>query len=162
MSVFQRDMKKKPIRIDDSKTSLLVTERKIVPLYVDSGEEIDGEKVGTIKLKVIETKIDGQAYINSFADECGVKNVMRRFAMTGDPSLFAQHQVIENVDATELPQKSQEELYALLPDELKKGRTFEEFVKTCTADELKAYTEGVISAYQVEEQSKKTEVTENE
>jgi len=160
--VFQRDMKQKPIRIDDTKTSLMVTERKIVPIYVDSGEVIDGEKVGSIKLKVIETKIDGQAYINSFADECGVKNVMRRFAMTGDPSLFAQHQVIENVDATELPKMTQEELYALLPDELKKGRTFEEFVKTCTADELKAYTEGVISAYKVEEEPKKMEVTENE
>ena len=43
------------------------------------------------KLKVVKTTIeDRDAYIQSFADESGVYNILKRYSMTGDMSLLNQ------------------------------------------------------------------------
>lgn len=152
---------KKEIKICKIGSPTMVTERKVYPIYVDSGEKIDGEPVGSITLKVVETKVDIQEYINSFADDCGVENVLRKFARTGDASLFAVHQPIENVDATKMPEKSAEELFADLPADLRKDMTFEQFVKSLTQEQLQAYIDGLV-ADSIAAQTKKEEVSNNE
>lgn len=43
----------------------------------------------TRDFKVVEAgKEDRQAYIDSFADDCGVYNVLKKYALTGDASLL--------------------------------------------------------------------------
>lgn len=37
-------------------------------------------------------KEDRQAYIDSFADDCGVYNVLKKYSLTGDASLLNQHE----------------------------------------------------------------------
>ena len=47
-------------------------------------------------------KEDRQAYIDSFADECGVYNVLKKYAITGDASLLNARQGFYG-DISELP-----------------------------------------------------------
>lgn len=138
-------LQKKQERDISAGSKTMVINRKVYPIYVDSGEKIDGDAVGTLKLKVVNEEVDIREYVNSFADECGVENVLKKFARTGDASLFAQHQVIENVDATKIPDGNAEELFNSLPDDLKKNMSYEEFVKTLTGEQLKAYIDGMVA-----------------
>lgn len=44
-------------------------------------------------LEVVETELeDREAYIQSFADDCGVYNVLKKYAKTGDASLLSQRE----------------------------------------------------------------------
>lgn len=158
MSIFTP--KKKIKKEHNPGSTTMVTSRKVYPIYVDSGEKIDGEPVGSLKLKVVNETVDIKEYINSFAGEVGVANVLRKFAKTGDMSLFAQNQVIENVDATKLPEQSAEELFKSLPEDLRKDMTYEQFVKTLTGEQLKAYIDGMVADSIAEANKPKEEVKE--
>lgn len=55
-------------------------------------------------LKVVETeKEDREAYIQSFASECGVYNVLKKYSKTGDISLLQQGSAIY-ADLSKLPE----------------------------------------------------------
>lgn len=47
-------------------------------------------------------KEDRQAYIDSFESECGVRNILKKYALTGDASLLNQRQGFY-ADLSELP-----------------------------------------------------------
>lgn len=49
------------------------------------------------------SKEDRQAYIDSFADDCGVYNVLKKYALTGDASLLTRSEGYYG-DITDLPQ----------------------------------------------------------
>lgn len=48
------------------------------------------------------SKEDRQAYIDSFADDCGVYNVLKKYSLTGDASLLNQREGFYG-DISELP-----------------------------------------------------------
>lgn len=57
----------------------------------------------TMALEIVDTdKEDRQAYIDSFADECGVMNVLKKYALTGDASLLNQRELSYG-DISDLP-----------------------------------------------------------
>lgn len=53
--------------------------------------------------KIVEgDKEDRQAYIDSFADDCGVYNILKKYSLTGDASLLNQREGFYG-DITDLP-----------------------------------------------------------
>lgn len=61
------------------------------------------------------------------------------YLRTGDSSLFNQRQALPVGDYSQLPTESAEEIFKKIPAELVAGRSMEQFLKTLTADQLKAY-----------------------
>lgn len=51
---------------------------------------------------VASDKEDRQAYIDSFKDDCGVMNVLKKYALTGDTSLLSQREAFYG-DISDLP-----------------------------------------------------------
>lgn len=117
----------------------------------------NGEYV--IEEVAVETsRIDTQEYIDSFKDDVGIENILKKFQLVNDPDLLVQvkrptvpvaDDGMEFVqDYTGLPsdeetalnlaKKAQAE-FASLPSELVKGRSFNEFAKTCTKEELVSF-----------------------
>lgn len=134
---------------------------QVLPVYVDSGEEIDGKKIGIIEPQVISDRVDIQKYINSFAKDCGVENILKRFKATGDLSLFRQQPVIDGVDATSIPKRSVEEIYKDVPAELKGQKTAEQFLKSLTNEQLIQFAE-TLAAKAAAAKEASTEVKVNE
>lgn len=57
----------------------------------------------TRDFKIVEgSKEDRQAYIDSFAEECGVYNILKKYSITGDVSVFNRSQGFYG-DISELP-----------------------------------------------------------
>lgn len=142
-------------------STIYIMNKKVLPVYVDSGEKVDGENIGIVQGKITYDKIDISKYINSFASQCGVENVIRMFNKTGDLSLFRQNQVIENVDATKIPDKSLDELYKDIPEELKGDKDVVSFIKTLSKEQLVALAKSMKAKAQ-EEAAKAKEVHANE
>ena len=110
------------------------------------------------KSPVITSEIDTQEYIESFVDDVGIENILKKFALTHDPELLNQvstptvpidedgKQVIQ--DYTGLPDTEEaalkmavraKEEFGNLPPELVGNRSFAEFAENFTQDELIAY-----------------------
>lgn len=143
----------KPVNTDAAK-SIITSELK------DKVKVIDAKKGDYVIEQVAEitSKIDTQAYIDSFAGDVGIENILKKFQLLKDESLFKQVKRPEiSVDpldkegrekvqdysdipsdeesAIRLAAKAQAE-FACLPQELVKGRSFNEFAETCTKEEL--------------------------
>lgn len=107
---------------------------------------------------VLTEKIDTKEYINSFKDDVGIENILRKFDLCKDPELFNQTKRVSvsiAEDGKELVQDytgvptSEEEALRLakraksefdnLPSDLVKGRSFKDFAETCTKEELLAF-----------------------
>lgn len=107
----------------------------------------DGDEDFVIENKIIEHKRDIAQEINAQADQVGVYNLMKRVALTGDDSLLPPPLektgvtsdytgVPDNLLDADLMAKERIAQFNALPDELKKGRNFEEFMTTFTQDEF--------------------------
>lgn len=113
-----------------------------------------------VVIKVIKetSRVSANDYVQSFKDDVGIENILKRVALTGDISLLNQRSrevgsVDENgyevlQDYTGVPGdvfeaakivKSGRDVFASLPADLVKGRSFTEFVETATDDEIQAY-----------------------
>jgi hypothetical protein len=110
----------------------------------------DGEEDFIIEDKVIEHKRDIKQEINAQADDVGVYNLMKRVALTGDDSLMPEPMpktgvtsdytnVPDNLLDADLMAKQRIAEFDSLPDALKKGRSFEEFMSSFTQDEFSAW-----------------------
>lgn len=140
----------------------------------DEVEKITDDKTKkedfVVKKVVRETsRISADEYVQSFKDDVGIENILKKVALTGDVSLLNQRQrstgvVDENGyevlqdytgipgDALEAAQavKSGRDVFSSLPADLVKGRSFAEFVETATADELQAY---MLASYEAQKKA---------
>lgn len=112
------------------------------------------------------TKEDRQAYIDSFKDDCGVYNVLKKYALTGDSSLLQRADSfyadisdlpVDQLNPAQVSEKAQDSIVKL-NQLLGKELTADELAKM-TNDQLAALVkEAVESKTKVEE---KVEVKEN-
>lgn len=149
----KREYKHTPFECSDIVTLEVADEIKKITDDVTKKEDFVIEKV------VRETsRLDANDYVQSFADDVGIENILKKIALTGDVSLLNQRQrsigqVDENgyevlQDYTGIPGdvleaaaivKSGRDVFSSLPADLVKGRSFAEFVETATQDEIQAY-----------------------
>lgn len=111
----------------------------------------EGESDFVVRTKFIEHKDDIKALINSQADKVGVNNLVKRVLMTGDTSLIPAVNVDKEakvIDITNIPAslldaditaKESVAYYDSLPDGLKKGRTYAEFMSSITSEEFNQF-----------------------
>lgn len=102
-----------------------------------------------LESKVVEVRKDIRQLIQSQSDEVGLDNMLKKFAMSGDLStLPPQMNNGEIQDITNLPQDNAEYFvyihklaaeYESLPADLRKDMTLDQFVKSMTDDQIKAY-----------------------
>lgn len=135
--------------------------KNIVSCELQDKVTVTDKKSGAyvIEKEVVETsRVDTQAYIDSFKDDVGIENILRKFNMVNDPELLNQvkrptvpigedgKEVIQ--DYTGIPTTEEEALkiakramteFDNLPKELTKGRTFNQFAESCTKEELLTY-----------------------
>lgn len=119
--------------------------------------------------EVIETSaVSREDYINSFQDEVGLENILRKVSLTGDVSLLNKTGRVGDVDfvdkdgvahekvcdITDLPQTPEAaaaivargyELFKDIPEDLKANRSFAQFVEGCSDEELKTYLQAQIT-----------------
>lgn len=106
--------------------------------------------------KIKETKRSIKEVIDSQADDVGLDNALRKFALTGDPSVLpGPVQANDNIlDLTSLPEDSADYFkyihglassFEALPVELRKDLTMEEFTKKVINGEINvdAYFESI-------------------
>lgn len=106
--------------------------------YLVSTGEKDTDFVTKTRVIEFERK-NRQDYIDSFADDVGVLNVLKKCALSNDESLIKQRPDGVFIDVTNFP-KSKEEIYKTvekgvdafdkLPDDVKKKMSMEQFVNT--------------------------------
>lgn len=137
---------------------------KILTTELVDKAEIVNSKTGEYVIKQdvkITSSIDTQEYIQSFADDVGIENILKKFDLVKDPELLNQvtrptvpiaedgKEVVQ--DYTGLPANEEEALklavqardeFNSLPEDLVKGRSFSEFAESCTKEELLAYIQG--------------------
>lgn len=120
----------------------------------------------------VTSKVNRKEYIQSFKDEVGLENILRKVEMTGDVALLDQTHRVPGaiaddgkevlVDYTKVPSSPEEAakiieqgraVFSNIPDDLKANRSFVDFVEGCTDAEVKAYLQAVL---------KKSEVDKNE
>lgn len=126
---------------------------------VDKVNVVDSKKgTFTTSSEVVETsRIDTQEYIDSFKNDVGIENILKKFELVKDPALFNQvsrptapldedgKEIIQDYtniltenDAINLAQRARVE-FESLPKELVKGRSFTDFAESCTKEELLAF-----------------------
>lgn len=114
----------------------------------------DGEEDFVITQKIIEHKRDIVQEINSQADSVGVYNLIKRVALTGDESLYPEPMpktgvvsdytnVPDNLLDADLMAKQRLNDFNNLPDSLKKGRSFEEFMTSFNQEEFNAWLSSI-------------------
>lgn len=104
----------------------------------------------TLVPKIKESKRSIREVIDSQADDVGLDNIMRKFALTGDQSVLPSpvQATDEILDLTRLPQDGAEYFtyihalaaqYEALPIELRQDMTMDEFIKNVTQDQVNSY-----------------------
>lgn len=118
-------------------------DREVYLEFVQTGLDENGKAIGSIEPVVHETKTSIDDVIGAYKDKVGLRNILMRYARTGDDSLFAQRQTLPSGDYSAVPNKSPEEIYASLPKELTQGLSLAEFMKTFTPEMLKNFLDSL-------------------
>ena len=118
----------------------------------------EGEEDFVIETKFVEQKRDIEKFINAQAGEVGVYNLLDRIAKTGDESLLPKAFDDKSgaiLDYTKFPEDLADAYdqgnkaayaYSTLPEELKKGRSFDEFAANVTDAEAIEFVKALIAA----------------
>lgn len=118
---------------------------------VDKVKKIgEGEDDYIIVKKEVITKTKIDEVIQAQADEVGLDNLLKKFAITGDPSVLPEAMPEDGVtfDMTGMPQdlieadnyfKAMKAKFDALPEELKQGRDFSAFMATINQQQFDAY-----------------------
>lgn len=118
----------------------------------------EGEEDFTIITKFVERREDINKLINSQANEVGIYNLLDRIAKTGDDTLLPKPfddksgQVLDYTrfpeDLMDVHQQQDQAAIAFdsLPDELKKGRKFEDFAANVTDAEAIEFIKAFIQS----------------
>lgn len=157
-----------PVSVSDSDDDKYIIGRELKDSVKMTGDK-DTDFV--IEKKVVEiSRVDRQEYIDSFSDDVGILNIMKKVALTGDSSLINQRsRVPGEVDDNGLEKVNDitglndpemirnnlskaDQMLNMLPEDLR-------YAIACMSDaELKAFVEGKISeAKAVESNTKEGE-----
>ena len=142
--------------LNKAKWDLYYIDRVLKDKVVKTG---DGEDDYTIVKVVVEDKRSIKETIDSQANDVGLNNILRKYALTGDESILPERAVDngEVIDMTQMPQDlieannfyaNQKALYDNLPQEITKGRSFSEFMTNFTQAEFNAYVAALAAAAQ--------------
>ena len=155
----------KPIEFETT-----VKETVLVPY----SEEVDGDPENVvIKYKpVVKNEYDLQAYIESFADEVGIQNILKKLAISGDKSILNQtgreplcpDGGLEPIqDYSDVPKSKAEAFNAVvagvqafddLPEEVKGKMSLTQFVQLFGQEEFDNYIKGLMAANAPKEENK--------
>lgn len=134
----------------------------------DKPKIINGKKGDfVVEKEVVETaRVDTQEYIDSFKGQCGIENIMKKFLMTQDPTLFNQVKrpdlpmdddgkepiqdycgIPENYEEATKIAAAASDAFEKLPVDLRDGRSLMKFAETCTDEELTAYIQNLVKAH---------------
>lgn len=133
-------------------------ERKDKLVKADSEDDFVVEEVA-----VEVERVNRQEYIDSFREDVGIANILKKVALSGDASLLNQvkrqplpiaddgKEVIQDItplqageDAVAKMGDNMRKTFADLPDELKAGRSLEQFCETCSKAEIDAFVASYI------------------
>ena len=114
------------------------------------------EEQYVVKKRVVESsRINRQDYIASFADEVGIKNILKKVQATGDETLLKQRPDGAFIDVTQFPDnrsgmydavKNGVQAFDNLPDDIKKKMSMEDFVNNFGQKEFDAYIQSKVDA----------------
>ena len=116
----------------------------------------EGDTDYVVKKRIVEkSRINRQAYINSFSDEVGIHNILKKVQLTGDETLLKQRADAPFIDATQF-QTSRSDLvnsvnkgvqnFDNLPDEIKKKMSMEDFVNSFGQKEFDDFIQDKVNA----------------
>lgn len=122
--------------------------------YVEKTGE--GDKDFVVKKRVVESsRINRQDYVGSFADEVGIKNILKKVQATGDETLLKQRPDGAFIDVTQFPDnrsgmydavKNGVQAFDNLPDDIKKKMSMEDFVNNFGQKEFDSYIQAKVDA----------------
>lgn len=138
---------------------------KLVKTKVDAKGNVDQDEFEVQEVAVETERVNRQDYINSFREDVGIANILKKVALSGDATLL--NQVSRNplpldADGKEIVQDitplqdgyeavgdmgdNMLKTYAALPDDLKAGRTLEQFLTSVSQAEIDAYVAKQVAA----------------
>ena len=162
----------------DPKDNTIITWKEVKEV-VKTG---DGKHDFKIECKLVKAEEVNRAdSINSYSGDVGIQNVLKKIALSGkdlasvvEAGTYASKQKGDYVvDISKAPSDTFEALdevekglaaHKKLPNELKKGKRFDEFAQTVKTEDLNAYIESQVQkrlAQLKKAESKKEEVIEN-
>lgn len=142
-------------------------QNKLVKTKTDAKGNVDPDDYEIEEVAVETERVNRQDYINSFREDVGIANILKKVALSGDATLL--NQVKRNplpvmADGKEMvqditPLQDGEEAvgamgdnmlktYAALPDDLKAGRTLEQFLTSVSQAEIDAYVAAQVAKKQ--------------
>lgn len=138
-----------------------IKEMVLIPYSAQVGD--DPENIVIRYKPVLKGEYDLQEYIESFADEVGIQNILKKLSLSGDKSLLNQtgreplcpDGGLEPIqDYSNAPKSKAEAFNAVaagvaafdsLPDDLKGKMSLTQFVELFGQDEFNKYIEGVVA-----------------
>ena len=136
---------------------------KLKKASIDEKGNIDEDDF-IVEEEVVENeRVNRDDYINSFREDVGIGNILKKVALSGDVSLFNQvkrvpqplaadgkEQVIDITPLQEGEEKvaamgdNMRKTYSRLPDELKAGRSLEQFLEGVSQSEIDAFVSSYV------------------
>lgn len=130
-----------------------IVKYKVIDVVKTTGE---GETDFVLIKKVVPySKENRQVYIESFRNDVGIINILKKVALTGDATLLNQRSIVNGIDSTELPTNYMDAVELLekglisfneLPDEVKSKMSYEEFAKNYKQEDFDAYINAKVKA----------------
>lgn len=169
MNYFQRPktLKRKPNKTKYSKdiVSYGRTDRLVKAGLLENGE-LDTENF-IVEEKVVETeRINRQDYINSFREDVGIENILKKVALSGDTTLLNRvkrdplplaadgKEIIqditplqEGIDNVGAIGDNMRKTFAALPKDLVADRSLEDFLKGCTQEEIYNFAKNYVDKH---------------
>ena len=132
--------------------------------YVVKTGEGDTDFVKKTRVVEFERK-NRQDYIDSFAEDVGILNVLKKVAVSGDESLVKQRPDPAFMDLTDFPTNKEDmfnkvkegvDAFDKLPDDIKKKMSMEQFVNTFGQEQfdalIKEKVDAVLAAQKVQKE----------
>ena len=157
--VRPKDMKRVPKQWQPEEDIVtFMRANKLVKVNVDEKGNIDEDNFEIEEVSVETERVNRRDYINSFREDVGIENILKKIALSGDVSLANQIKRVPQpladdgkeqvVDITAL-QDGEEAVAAMgdnmrkafneLPVELKAGRSLEQFCEGISQAEIDAF-----------------------
>lgn len=122
--------------------------------YIEKTGESDTDYV--VQTRVVEkSRINRQDYLDSFSDEVGIHNILKKVKLTGDETLLKQRADAPYFDATQFQTSRSDLVNAVnkgvqafdnLPDDIKKKMSMEAFVNSFGQDEFNKLIQDKVDA----------------
>lgn len=140
---------------------------KLVKASVDEKGNVDPDDYVVEETSEVSERVNRQDYINSFREDVGIENILKKVALSGDVSLLNQVQRpvlpvdekgFEPIQDATLLQEGEKAIadvgdqmkktYASMPAELTKGRGIEKFLSEVDEKEILDFAKSYIAAKQ--------------